>query len=64
MTAVKPSGGRDPQVQPAPIRVRAGAAARGRKGAALLGIFRTTDPKLIGVLYLVTSFVFFMTGGV
>ncbi len=51
--------------QPVPIRIHADTAtARGRKGAVLLGIFRTTDPKQIGVLYLVTSFAFFMTGGV
>jgi cytochrome c oxidase subunit 1 len=34
------------------------------KGSALLGLFRTTDHKQIGVMYLVTSFGFFMVGGV
>ncbi|KJK50531.1 cytochrome C oxidase subunit 1, partial [Lentzea aerocolonigenes] len=29
-----------------------------------LALLRTTDPKQIGILYLVTSFVFFMAGGV
>jgi cytochrome c oxidase subunit 1 len=51
-------------LKPVPIRVHAGAAVRGPKGAVLLGLLRTTDPKQIGVLYLVTSFGFFMTGGV
>ncbi|MEV4313599.1 cytochrome c oxidase subunit I [Actinocrispum sp. NPDC049592] len=34
------------------------------KGNALLRLFRTTDHKQIGVMYLVTSFAFFMAGGV
>src|SRR2546423_820573 len=34
------------------------------KGAALLGLIRTTDPKQIGILYLTTSFGFFLAGGV
>ncbi|MFL6121034.1 cbb3-type cytochrome c oxidase subunit I, partial [Actinophytocola sp.] len=50
-------------VKPAPIRVH--GDARGRPmGSAFLGWFRTTDPKQIGILYLVTSFTFFMVGGV
>jgi cytochrome c oxidase subunit I len=51
-------------LKPAAIRIHPDAPARGLKGAVLLGIFRTTDPKQIGVLYLVTSIGFFMTGGV
>ncbi len=34
------------------------------KGSALLGLIRTTDAKQIGSLYLVTSFGFFLAGGV
>src|SRR6201746_312080 len=34
------------------------------KGSYLLRLFRTTDHKVIGRMYLVTSFVFFMLGGV
>jgi cytochrome c oxidase subunit 1 len=34
------------------------------KGSALLRLFRTTDHKQIGVMYLVTTFGFFMVGGV
>ncbi len=51
-------------VKPAPIRIHSGAAQRGAKGAAFIFWFRTTDPKQIGILYLVTSFAFFMVGGV
>ncbi|WP_099249178.1 cytochrome c oxidase subunit I [Mycobacterium sp. shizuoka-1] len=32
-------------------------------GAAVVDLIATTDPKRIGQMYLVTSFVFFMTGG-
>jgi cytochrome c oxidase subunit 1 len=32
-------------------------------GSALWRVFRTTDHKQIGILYLVTSFVFFLVGG-
>jgi cytochrome c oxidase subunit I len=34
-----------------------------RKGTVLLGLLRTTDHKQIGILYLTTSFGFFMVGG-
>jgi cytochrome c oxidase subunit 1 len=43
-------------VLPVPVRRRA-------KGTLLLRLVRTTDHKQIGVLYLVTSFGFFMAGG-
>ncbi|TWF94851.1 cytochrome c oxidase subunit I [Saccharopolyspora dendranthemae] len=36
---------------------------RPRKGARLVPWLRTTDPKDIGILYLITSFAFFITGG-
>ncbi len=51
-------------VKPGPVHLHAGSARPGPKGSALLGWFRTTDPKQIGILYLVTSFGFFMVGGV
>ncbi|MEU0469603.1 cytochrome c oxidase subunit I [Amycolatopsis sp. NPDC006131] len=35
----------------------------GPRGAVLLGLLRTTDHKLIGMMYLVTSFGFFLVGG-
>jgi cytochrome c oxidase subunit I len=49
------------------VRPTAVHAAQGRhapKGGALLGYLRTTDHKQIGVLYTVTSFIFFLLGGV
>src|SRR4051812_18005540 len=48
-------------VKPAPIRDH--VVVRRPRGSALLAWIRTTDPKQIGVLYLVTSFGFFMVGG-
>ncbi|MEU4442183.1 cytochrome c oxidase subunit I [Actinosynnema sp. NPDC050801] len=51
-------------LKPEPVITHPGAARRRSKGAVLLGLFRTTDPKQIGLLYLVTSFMFFMVGGV
>jgi cytochrome c oxidase subunit 1 len=48
----------------APISLHPAVARRRPMGSVFLGWFRTTDPKQIGVLYLVTSFGFFMTGGV
>ncbi|WP_116206236.1 cytochrome c oxidase subunit I [Amycolatopsis circi] len=41
----------------------AAAPRRGKKGAVLLGILSTTDHKKIGLLYLGTSFAFFLAGG-
>ena len=34
------------------------------RGSRFLGYLSTTDPKRLGVMYIVTSFVFFMVGGV
>ncbi|ATE53794.1 aa3-type cytochrome oxidase subunit I [Actinosynnema pretiosum] len=50
-------------LKPEPVVVRPGAGARGSKGSVLLGLLRTTDPKRIGLMYLVTSFFFFLVGG-
>jgi cytochrome c oxidase subunit 1 len=52
MTAVEPK----PIAPPYPAR-------RTPKGATFAKMLRTTDPKDIAILYLVTSFVFFMVGG-
>jgi cytochrome c oxidase subunit 1 len=49
---------------PAPVRVRPFIPARTPKGAMMLNLFRTTDPKLLGIMYLTTSFGFFLVGGV
>jgi len=51
------------QVEPKPITARPYAVRRTVKGAALLKMIGTTDPKDIAILYLVTSFAFFMGGG-
>jgi cytochrome c oxidase subunit 1 len=51
-------------VKPAPVRIHPDALRRPPRGSVFLGWFRTTDPKQIGILYLVTSFAFFMAGGV
>ncbi|MET8764588.1 cytochrome c oxidase subunit I [Lentzea sp. NPDC004782] len=48
---------------PTPIDVPPGPARRTAKGSVLLALFRTTDHKQIGVMYLVTTFAFFMVGG-
>ncbi|HJP76285.1 MAG TPA: cytochrome c oxidase subunit I [Pseudonocardiaceae bacterium] len=48
----------------APVRTRAFAERRNAKGSALLNLFKTTDPKLLGIMYLTTSFGFFLVGGV
>ncbi|MEV4143466.1 cytochrome c oxidase subunit I [Amycolatopsis sp. NPDC049691] len=47
-----------------PIETRAHPVRPAVKGSALLRLLRTTDPKQIGIMYLVTSFGFFMVGGV
>jgi cytochrome c oxidase subunit 1 len=50
------------EIAPQPI-VTAPGARRVAKGAALLRFLHTTDPKDIGILYMVTAFAFFMAGG-
>ncbi|NLU62034.1 cytochrome c oxidase subunit I [Rhodococcus sp. HNM0563] len=36
---------------------------RARKGAVLYKLITTTDPKTLGIMYIVTAFTFFMAGG-
>ncbi|MFF5992380.1 aa3-type cytochrome oxidase subunit I [Prauserella flavalba] len=50
-------------VTPAPVAPRPSPVREGPKGSYLLRLFRTTDHKQIGIMYLVTSFAFFMVGG-
>ena len=50
-------------VAPKPITSRPYPARRAAKGSMFLKMLHTTDPKDIAILYLVTSFVFFMVGG-
>jgi cytochrome c oxidase subunit 1 len=51
------------QVAPKPIVTRPWPVRRPIKGSAFARILRTTDAKQIGIMYLVTSFIFFMIGG-
>ncbi len=48
------------ELEPVPV---SRPARRPVIGSALLSLFRTTDHKRIGILYLVTSFGFFLVGG-
>ncbi|NKQ54850.1 cytochrome c oxidase subunit I [Amycolatopsis sp. K13G38] len=50
-------------VAPQPIATRPYPAREAAKGSFLLRLFRTTDHKQIGIMYLITSFAFFMVGG-
>jgi cytochrome c oxidase subunit 1 len=49
--------------QPQPIVTRPYPVRTTIKGNALLRMIRTTDAKTIGLMYLTTSFVFFLLGG-
>jgi len=49
-------------LKPTPI-LPVEAARHSPRGSALLRLFRTTDHKVIGMLYLTTSFGFFLVGG-
>jgi len=50
-------------VEPSPIVTRPFPEVTPAKGSMFLQIMRTTDHKLIGRMYMVTSFVFFAIGG-
>ncbi|MFC7341529.1 cytochrome c oxidase subunit I [Saccharopolyspora griseoalba] len=50
-------------ISPTAVPTRARTGWRPRKGRKLIPWLRTTDPKDIGVLYLITSFAFFLLGG-
>ncbi|OLR93483.1 aa3-type cytochrome oxidase subunit I [Actinokineospora bangkokensis] len=47
-----------------PVPTRPYPARRAPRGSAFLALLRTTDHKRIGVMYLTTSFGFFLVGGV
>ncbi|MDQ0364821.1 aa3-type cytochrome oxidase subunit I [Catenuloplanes indicus] len=49
--------------KPTTIQARPGPVRPAVRGSALSRLLRTTDAKQIGIMYLVTSFVFFMLGG-
>ena len=50
-------------IAPSPIVTRPYPARPVTKGTLLLQLLNTTDHKMIGKMYLVTSFVFFFAGG-
>src|SRR6266498_4076740 len=50
-------------VVPRPVVTRPWPVRRQVKGSALAQILRTTDAKQIGIMYMVTAFVFFLLGG-
>jgi cytochrome c oxidase subunit 1 len=64
-TTAEPSSAESPiLIEPTPIVTRPFPATTPAKGSMFLRVLHTTDHKLIGRMYLVTSFVFFMIGGV
>src|SRR6476661_4117071 len=50
-------------VAPKPVVPRSVTCAGRGRGHGFLGSLSTTDPKVLGVMYVVTSFTFFMIGG-
>ena len=50
-------------VVPKPIVTRPWPVRHQVRGSALARMLRTTDAKQIGIMYMITSFVFFMLGG-
>jgi cytochrome c oxidase subunit 1 len=51
------------EIQPVPQAERPFPARMGPKGAAMWKIVTTTDPKLLGVMYIFTAISFFLIGG-
>jgi cytochrome c oxidase subunit 1 len=49
---------------PQPVATRPYPVREAKKGSFILKMVHTTDPKTIGLMYLVTSFAFFIIGGV
>ena len=50
-------------VAPRPVATRPYPVARPGRGSKFLAYIRTTDPKVLGVMYIATSFTWFMLGG-
>ncbi|WP_144122015.1 cytochrome c oxidase subunit I [Catellatospora sichuanensis] len=50
-------------VAPQPIATRPYPVRKQVKGSAIARLLRTTDAKQIGIMYMVTAFVFFLIGG-
>jgi cytochrome c oxidase subunit 1 len=51
-------------VAPSPIATRPHPARRQVKGSAFARILRTTDAKQIGIMYMITAFMFYIAGGI
>ncbi|GAA1999206.1 cytochrome c oxidase subunit I [Nakamurella flavida] len=51
-------------VAPRPVVTRPYPVQRAPRGSKFLGYLKTTDPKVLGQMYIATSFFFFMVGGV
>jgi cytochrome c oxidase subunit 1 len=63
-TTAEPASSLAIDVEPAPIISRPFPATEAARGSMFLKLLHTTDHKLIGRMYLVTSFSFFMLAGV
>src|SRR3712207_1976233 len=50
-------------VTPRPVQTRPWPVRRQVRGSAIARVLRTTDAKQIGIMYMITSFVFFLLGG-
>ncbi|MDH6278811.1 cytochrome c oxidase subunit I [Prescottella agglutinans] len=57
----------NPEIDLAPPRTltasRPAPSGHGRKGSFIYKMITTTDPKVLGIMYLVTAFAFFLIGG-
>jgi cytochrome c oxidase subunit 1 len=50
-------------VKPGPVQTRPWPVRRQVRGSAIARVLRTTDAKQIGIMYMITAFVFFLLGG-
>jgi cytochrome c oxidase subunit 1 len=50
-------------VTPRPVQARPWPVRRQVRGSAIARVLRTTDAKQIGIMYMITAFVFFLIGG-
>src|SRR5437016_3038716 len=50
--------------EPRPVQPYPGPIEQVPRGSVILSWLRTTDAKQIGLMYLVTSYIFFLAGGV
>ncbi|MCW2525517.1 MAG: cytochrome c oxidase subunit, partial [Pseudonocardiales bacterium] len=64
MTSTVPRSIEAPDVHPHPISPRAFPASPSQRGSLFLRMARTTDHKLIGRMYLISAFIYFIIGGI